>query len=147
MSFDMHCMSTQSLFGEASMLGHGARIGYTGPGWAPLTISVWWRGRSHNGSGSGQNTMTTTVYHNRLFYLLQRGVHSRSAPGSNFPPSSSLFPRLRSRSPSPSPLPFLSVILSPSLRRRAAQSNEAASLYGLHVLVPLLGKNRGKTAL
>ena len=73
--------------------------------------------------------MTTTVYHNRLFYLLQRGVHSRSAPGSNFPLSSSLFPRLRSRSPSPSPLPFLSVILSPSLRRRAAQSNEAASLY------------------
>jgi len=29
-------MSTQSLFGEASMLGHGAGIGYTGPGWAPL---------------------------------------------------------------------------------------------------------------
>jgi len=45
MSFEMHCMSTQSLFGEASMLGHGAGIGYTGPGWAPLTISVWWRGR------------------------------------------------------------------------------------------------------
>ena len=31
MSFDMHCMSTQSLFWEASMLGHGAGIGYTGP--------------------------------------------------------------------------------------------------------------------
>ena len=31
-------------FGEPSMLGHGAGIGYTGPGWAPLTISVWWRG-------------------------------------------------------------------------------------------------------
>ena len=28
------------------MLGHGAGIGYTGPGWAPLTISVWWRGRA-----------------------------------------------------------------------------------------------------
>jgi len=28
------------------MLGHGAGIGYTGPGWTPLTISVWWRGRS-----------------------------------------------------------------------------------------------------
>jgi len=27
------------------MLGHGASIGYTGPGWAPLTISVWWRSR------------------------------------------------------------------------------------------------------
>jgi len=27
------------------MLGHGAGVGYTGPGWAPLTISVWWRGR------------------------------------------------------------------------------------------------------
>jgi len=27
------------------MLGHGAGLGYTGPGWAPLTISVWWRGR------------------------------------------------------------------------------------------------------
>ena len=27
------------------MLGHGVGIGYTGPGWAPLTISVWWRGR------------------------------------------------------------------------------------------------------
>ena len=23
----------------------GYRLGYTGPGWAPLTISVWWRGR------------------------------------------------------------------------------------------------------
>jgi len=32
-------------FLDASMLGHGAVIGYTGPGWAPLTISVWWRGR------------------------------------------------------------------------------------------------------
>jgi len=38
MSFEMH-------FWEASMLGHGAGIGYTGPGGAPLTISVWWRGR------------------------------------------------------------------------------------------------------
>ena len=37
----------KSLFGEASMLGHGVGIGYTGPGWAPLTISVWWRGRLH----------------------------------------------------------------------------------------------------
>jgi len=29
------------------MLGHGAGIGYMGPapGWAPLTISVWLRGR------------------------------------------------------------------------------------------------------
>jgi len=27
------------------MIGHGADIGYMGPGWAPLTISVWWRGR------------------------------------------------------------------------------------------------------
>ena len=35
-------------FGEASMLGHGAGIGYTGPGWAPLTISVWWPGRGLN---------------------------------------------------------------------------------------------------
>jgi len=35
----------KSPFWEASMLGHGAGIGYTGPGWAPLTISVWWRGR------------------------------------------------------------------------------------------------------
>jgi len=28
------------------MLGHGAGIGYTGPGpgWAPLTVLVWWRG-------------------------------------------------------------------------------------------------------
>jgi len=48
MSFDMHCTSTFLVFfGEASMLGHGAGIGYTAsaPGWAPLTISVWWRGR------------------------------------------------------------------------------------------------------
>ena len=44
MSFDMHCTSTFLVFfGEASMLGHGAGIGYTAsaPGWAPLTISVW----------------------------------------------------------------------------------------------------------
>jgi len=27
------------------MLGHGAGIGYTGPGWARLTIPVCWRGR------------------------------------------------------------------------------------------------------
>ena len=33
------------VFWEASMLRHGAGIGYTGPGWAPLTISVWWLGR------------------------------------------------------------------------------------------------------
>ena len=39
-------VSVISLFWEASMLGHGAGIGYTGPGWAPLTIiSVWWRDR------------------------------------------------------------------------------------------------------
>jgi len=29
---EMHCMSTYSVFAEASMLGHGAGIGYTGPG-------------------------------------------------------------------------------------------------------------------
>jgi len=33
-------------FWEASMLARGSGIGYTGPWWAPLTISVWWRGRS-----------------------------------------------------------------------------------------------------
>jgi len=41
MSFEMHCMSIVSFLWEASMLGHGAGMGYTGPGWAPLTISVW----------------------------------------------------------------------------------------------------------
>jgi len=33
-------MGSSLFFGEASMLGHGACIGYTGPGWAPLIISV-----------------------------------------------------------------------------------------------------------
>jgi len=54
MSFETHCMSTQSLFGETSMLGHESvyyyyYYYYTGPRWAPLTISVWWRGRSRYG--------------------------------------------------------------------------------------------------
>jgi len=32
MSFEMHCMSTWSLFWDASMLWHGTGIGYMGPG-------------------------------------------------------------------------------------------------------------------
>jgi len=56
MSFEMHCMSTWPLFWEAPMLGHGTVIGYTGPGWAPLTISVWWRGR-------GSHSFTCKLHH------------------------------------------------------------------------------------
>jgi len=49
----------KSPFWEASMLGHGAGIGYTGPGWAPLTISVWWRGRISPRLHLTRNVITT----------------------------------------------------------------------------------------
>ena len=46
------------------MLGHGAGIGYTGPGWAPLTISVRWRGQCNQLPGK-------TLVWNDLFCVEQ----------------------------------------------------------------------------
>ena len=53
------------------MLGHGAGIGYTGPGWAPLTLSVWWRGRIARDALNGNLRSLKVI----RFYANRRGIY------------------------------------------------------------------------
>ena len=64
-------------FCEASMLGHGAGIGYTSPGWAPLTISVWWRGTTEQVWRRRTLAIQTWYTHNigREKFAVEAGSH------------------------------------------------------------------------
>jgi len=59
MSFEMH----RSLyFILVSILGSiDAQTDYTGPGWAPLTISVWWRGRMLCRAGNWKSPTAVSI--------------------------------------------------------------------------------------